>query len=107
MYLYLFQHNNSSECLFHVAGNETAGKITLKHLYEIAKIKSQDHALALMDLQQITQMMVGTAKTVGIEIVRDLDVEEYKEFLAERKVIVEQHIKELQEAKEAKMLRTG
>ncbi|XP_058810002.1 large ribosomal subunit protein uL11m [Phymastichus coffea] len=87
--------------------NEIAGKITLKHLYEIAKIKSEDPPLALMSLQQITNMLVGTAKTIGIEIVRDLDPEEYKEFLAERKVIVEEQLKVIREEKEAKMLRTG
>ena len=90
-----------------VLGKEVAGKITLKHLYEIAKIKSEDPPLALMSLQQITQMMVGVAKSVGIEVVRDLNPEEYKQFLEERKIIIEQQLKEIQEAKEAKMLRTG
>ncbi|XP_014215239.1 39S ribosomal protein L11, mitochondrial isoform X1 [Copidosoma floridanum] len=86
---------------------EVAGKITLKHLYEIAKIKSEDPCLGLMSLQQITQMLVGTARTVGIEVVRHLDSEEYKQFLEERKLVVEQNLKELQEVKEAKMLRTA
>lgn len=86
---------------------DVAGKITLKHLYEIAQIKSEDPSLALMDLQQITSMLVGVARTAGIEIVRDLDPKEYKEFLDQRSEAVAQRIKELQEAKEAKMLRTG
>ncbi|OXU18404.1 hypothetical protein TSAR_015741 [Trichomalopsis sarcophagae] len=90
-----------------LAPPEVVGKVSLKHLYEIAVIKSEDPPLALMSLQQITQMLVGIARTVGIEVVKHLDAEEYKQFLEERKVIFEQQLKELKEAKEAKMLRTG
>lgn len=53
------------------------------------------------------QMLVGVARTCGIEIVRDLDPKEYGEFLEERKQIVEDQKRELQEKREAKMLRTG
>lgn len=52
-------------------------------------------------------MVVGIARTCGIQIVRNLDVEEYQQFLEERKLVVDQQRKELQEAREAKMLRTG
>lgn len=52
-------------------------------------------------------MLVGIARTCGIEIVRDLDHIEYEQFLEERKLIVETQRRELQEAREAKMLRTG
>ncbi|XP_043272769.1 39S ribosomal protein L11, mitochondrial [Venturia canescens] len=86
--------------------DKIAGKITLKHLYEIAKIKSKDPPLALMTLQQITQMLVGVARTCGIEIVRDLDPVEYADFLEKREIVVAEQVKLLQEAKEAKMLRT-
>lgn len=90
-----------------ILANEIAGKITLKHLYEIAKIKSQDPPLSLLTLPQITQMFVNIARTIGIKIVRDLDPEEYGQFLKEREVIVAEQKKALQEAKEAKMLRTA
>lgn len=52
-------------------------------------------------------MLVGVARTCGIQIVRELQVDEYKEFLETRKEIVETQKKELQEKREAKMLRTG
>ncbi|KAK0076265.1 hypothetical protein PV325_005673 [Microctonus aethiopoides] len=90
-----------------VSRDEVAGKITLKHLYEIAKIKKQDRHMILVSLEQLTQMLVGTAKTCGIQIVRDLDPDEYAEFLKEREIIVAEQKKALQEAKEAKMLRTA
>lgn len=87
-------------------GKEIAGKITLKHLYEIAKIKSEDPTMALTDLKGICNMFVGVARSCGIQIVRDLDPEEYGQFLEERKLIIEAQKKELAEKKEARMLRT-
>jgi large subunit ribosomal protein L11 len=86
---------------------EVAGKITLKHLYEIAAIKIQDPPNALLTMEQMCNRLVGVARSCGIEVVKDLTPEEYSAFLEERKGIVEQQKKELQEKKEAKMLRTG
>lgn len=81
--------------------------VTLKHIYEIAKIKQEDPGLDVKPLEEICRYMIGTAKSCGIKVVRDLDAREYAEFLKERAVIVEQQKKELQEKKDAKMLRTG
>lgn len=53
------------------------------------------------------EMIIGVAKTCGIQIVKDLDPVEYQEFLEERKLTIEEQRKELQEKREAKMLRTG
>lgn len=89
------------------AGNEIAGKVTLKHVYEIAKIKQEDFFLQTTPLEELCRLVIGTAKSCGIQVVRDLDPTEYAEFLTERKVIIEQQKKELQEKKEAKMLRTA
>ncbi|XP_064549672.1 large ribosomal subunit protein uL11m [Drosophila montana] len=88
-------------------GHEVAGKITLKHLYEIAAIKIQDPPNALLTMQQMCEMLISIARTCGIKVVRDLDPTEYAQFLEERKVIVEDQRRELQEKREAKMLRTG
>lgn len=88
-------------------GREVAGKITHRHLYEIAQIKLQDPPNALLSLEQMCGMLVGVARTLGIVVVRDLDAAEYAVFLEERRQTVEQQRKELQEAREAKMLRTG
>ncbi|XP_067014755.1 large ribosomal subunit protein uL11m [Anabrus simplex] len=88
-------------------GKEVAGKITLKHLYEIAKIKSEDSTLECKSLEEICKMLVGVAHSCGIEIVRDLDAVEYGQFLEERKLVIEEQKKLLQEKKEARMLRTG
>lgn len=85
--------------------HEVAGKLTLKHIYEIAKIKAEDYNNSLFTLEQICQNLIYSAKTCGIQIVRDLDEQEFIEFREERVRIMEQQEKEIQEAKEAKMLR--
>lgn len=53
------------------------------------------------------EMLVGIARTCGIQVVRELKAEEYAVFLEERKAVVEEQRRELQEKREAKMLRTG
>lgn len=90
-----------------ILGQEVAGKVTLKHIYEIAVIKSTDPPLALKTLEEICNMLVGIARSCGIEVVKELKADEYEQFMNERKVIVENQKKELQEKREAKMLRTG
>jgi len=87
-------------------GKEVAGKVTLKHVYEIAKIKSQDPPLHEIDLKDICQMVIRTARSVGIEVVRDLDPVEYGEFLEQRQEEIKTQDEELAAAREAKMLRT-
>ncbi|KAI5746111.1 39S ribosomal protein L11, mitochondrial [Diaphorina citri] len=88
-------------------GKEIGGKLTLKHIYEIAKIKSEDSAFECETLEYICTSVIGSARSVGIEVVDKLDAEEYQQFLEERKIIVAEQKKELEEAKEAKMLRTS
>lgn len=86
---------------------EVAGKITFKHLYEIACIKAQDPPLALLSLRDICKMMIGVARTCGIQIVHKLDSKEHSEFMKQREENVQQFMQELQAAKAAKLLRTG
>ncbi|RUS20127.1 50S ribosomal protein L11 [Endogone sp. FLAS-F59071] len=50
-------------------GTEVVGKLSLKHVYEIAKIKQQDENLKHLGLKEIAGSIVGVAKSVGIEIV--------------------------------------
>lgn len=88
-------------------GKEIGGKITLKHLYEIAEIKIQDPPNALLTLEQMCMSLLGTARTCGIEVVRELDAKEYELFLQERQLVIDDQKRELQEKREAKMLRTG
>lgn len=112
-YNLVIYHPPTSYFLKHAAGiergkvkkGEVAGKITLKHLYEIACVKAQDPPMALLNIQQICQMLVGIARTCGIEIVRTLDPKEHEEFMKQREETVQQFKEELRLAKEAKLLR--
>jgi len=52
-------------------------------------------------------MLISTARSLGIKVVKDLNAEEYQQFLEERKIVLEERKRELQELKEAKMLRTA
>lgn len=92
-------------CFNFFAANEVAGKVTLKHIYEIALLKKNDPVIRFWDLKSICECAIRSARSCGIEIVKDLDPKEYGEFLEERKKIVEQQLLELKEKKEAKMLR--
>lgn len=58
-------------------------------------------------MEELCNMIVGVAKSCGIEVTKELDPKEYGEFLEERKAIIEEQKKELQAKKEAKMLRTN
>lgn len=55
------------------------GTVTLKHVYEIAKIKSKDDHLAHIPLESMCRSIIGTASTCGIQVVKDLPVGDHDE----------------------------
>lgn len=91
--------------MFFIPGDEIAGKVTLKHIYEIAKIKAQDPPLEGFELKEICKFVIDTAHSCGIEVVKTLDPVEYRKFLDERKEVIAQQEKELEEIRQAKLLR--
>ncbi|VDK82390.1 unnamed protein product [Litomosoides sigmodontis] len=102
--------------LMHAAGirrgaarphEEISGMITVKHIYEIAKIKATDKCLVGVPLKLICEQLIKTARTIGLKVVReDLDPVEYRKFLEGRKLVVEEELKRIEEEKTAKILRT-
>lgn len=84
---------------------EICGKITVKHLYEIAQIKRQDNWLKGYTLKQLCEMLLGECRHLGLKVVHELDKNEYLEFLKERKIFVDEQIKAAEEAKAAKLNR--
>ncbi|KIJ70274.1 hypothetical protein HYDPIDRAFT_104958, partial [Hydnomerulius pinastri MD-312] len=50
-------------------GHEITGTISLKHVYEIAKIKARDEHLKHLKLESIASTVVGTARTLGLQVV--------------------------------------
>ena len=90
---------------FCISGDEIAGKVTLKHIYEIAQIKAQDESLHGIELIEICKMMIGIAHTLGIQVVRTLDPVEYREFLDKRKEVIAEQDEELEQIRQQKFLR--
>jgi large subunit ribosomal protein L11 len=52
------------------AGTEIVGEVSLKHVYEIAKIKTTDKHLMHIPLASMCRSIISTAKTCGIEVKR-------------------------------------
>ncbi|KAI8328779.1 50S ribosomal protein L11 [Chlamydoabsidia padenii] len=50
-------------------GSEIVGQVSLKHVYEIAKLKQQDANLKHLSLESICGSIIGVAKSVGIQVV--------------------------------------
>src|SRR6266478_1541947 len=47
-------------------GHETVGTVSLKHVYEIAKIKATDEHLGHLGLEAIASTIIGSARTLGV-----------------------------------------
>lgn len=88
-----------------ISAEDVAGKISLKHVYEIAKIKVNDPPNKGMSLEEMCKCIIGTAHSCGIEVVKSLDPVEYEEFLKERKQRLEEFEQNLEESRQAKLLR--
>ncbi|KAL1262179.1 hypothetical protein QQF64_007444, partial [Cirrhinus molitorella] len=67
-------------------GHEIAGMVTVRAVFEIAQVKSQDDSFKLRDtsMQNVVKSIIGSARSLGIKVVNDLSPEEYREFLRER-----------------------
>ncbi|KKA29610.1 hypothetical protein TD95_000667 [Thielaviopsis punctulata] len=50
-------------------GTETIGTVSLKHIYEIAKIKQAEPRLSGLSLEGICRAVIYQAKSIGIDVV--------------------------------------
>jgi len=50
-------------------GHEVTGTISLKHVYEITKIKSSDEHMKHLSLESVARMIVGSARSYGIQVI--------------------------------------
>uniref|UniRef100_A0A0N4ZG44 Large ribosomal subunit protein uL11m n=1 Tax=Parastrongyloides trichosuri TaxID=131310 RepID=A0A0N4ZG44_PARTI len=88
--------------------DEIVGKLSVKHIYEIAKVKSKDKVMVGVPLKDICIGIIKTCRTIGIEVQKeDLNPEELKAFLENRREIVAGQLKDIADKKAAKMLRTA
>ena len=79
-----------------------AGMITHKHVYEIAKVKMQQEDIRIrpITLEQMCETVARKCWEMGVQVVRDIDPDEYDRFLTAR----EEMIAEFEKAEEEKML---
>ncbi|XP_010680619.2 uncharacterized protein LOC104895740 [Beta vulgaris subsp. vulgaris] len=54
-------------------GHLVASSVTLKHVYEIANVKKEDPGCKHLPIQSICNSIIGTAKSMGLKVVKDLD----------------------------------
>ncbi|XP_039003772.1 54S ribosomal protein L19, mitochondrial-like [Hibiscus syriacus] len=54
-------------------GHVIATTLSVRHIYEIAKIKQSDPYCQYMSLESISKSIICTANTMGIKVVKDLD----------------------------------
>ena len=66
---------------------EIVGKITLRHVYEIARIKSEqeDYKIRNYSMKKLCQLVLTECYKQGVQVVEDLDAEEYQHFLEVKK----------------------
>ncbi|RLN86940.1 hypothetical protein BBJ28_00009802 [Nothophytophthora sp. Chile5] len=50
-------------------GQAVAGSVSLRQIYEIAKVKQQDEKVDYIDLQSICKSLIGSAKSMGLNVV--------------------------------------
>ncbi|XP_069501025.1 large ribosomal subunit protein uL11m isoform X2 [Ambystoma mexicanum] len=86
-------------------GHEVAGMVTLKQVYEIALVKLKDENLVLRDItpEAMVKSIVGSARSLGIKVVKDLSAEEYQAFLAAREVELQAQAAAAAEAEAAEL----
>lgn len=87
--------------------DQVAGMITVKHVYEIALIKSKDPYFENIPIQKVFQEVVVKAIKMGIKVVHRLDAKQYGEFLAKRNEEIDAETKELEELRQQRLLRAG
>jgi large subunit ribosomal protein L11 len=50
-------------------GHEIVGEVSLKHVYEIAKIKQSETRLSGLSLRSLSKSIIASAKSAGIKVV--------------------------------------
>ncbi|XP_037117935.1 39S ribosomal protein L11, mitochondrial [Syngnathus acus] len=67
-------------------GHETAGLVSVRAVYEIARVKAEDECFKMRNtsLENVVKSIVGSARSLGIKVVNDLSADEYKDFLEQR-----------------------
>jgi len=90
-----------------VPKDETAGLISLKHVYHIAEMKRQDDDMDKYSLKEICLQVIRHANHAGIKVVDHLSADEIRHLQAVRGPIIEQQKQDIEDKKASKFLRSG
>ncbi|EQC37145.1 50S ribosomal protein L11 [Saprolegnia diclina VS20] len=52
-----------------LTGQKEVGQVSLRHIYEIAKVKQQDELLDYIELESLCKNIIGSAKSMGLRVV--------------------------------------
>lgn len=82
--------------------SKIVGKITLMHVYEIARVKieQEDYKIRDYTMKMMCELVASQCYELGVQIVPHLDADEYQEFLETQK----REEEEKQRAEEAALL---
>ena len=60
-------------CVCLCVGHETAGMVSLRAVYEIAQVKSQDECFTMQNasLETVVKSIIGSARSLGIKVVKE------------------------------------
>lgn len=84
---------------------EIAGKLSLKHVYEIAKVKSGDEWYDCVPLKKICQEIIDEARFMGFQVVKKLDEDDYAKFLQYREGVIQEQIKLIEDLRQKRLQR--
>jgi large subunit ribosomal protein L11 len=89
-------------------GRKIAGVVSIKHVYEIAKFKSEDINCKHMSIRDLCIRVLNSANRCGIKVVhQDLNPIELSEFLAQRKSLEEQELNDIAEKRASKRMKAA
>lgn len=79
----------------------------LKQVYEIAQVKSKDPLYDCVPIKKICEEIINEAYQCGVKVVPKIDEDKYLEFYKQRQTQAEQELKELDDLRQSKLLRTA
>ncbi len=50
-------------------GRETVGEVSLKHIYDIARIKKSEQRLSGLPMEGLCKSVIAQAKTLGVNVI--------------------------------------
>ena len=83
------------------------GWLSVKHIYEIAKIKSHDKTMIGVPMKEICQLVIQRARQMGFRVqYEDLEPDQLQQFLDAHRAKIQADIERKAQYEAAKLART-